>query len=292
MKGNSKMIDVIPRITVVLIILSIFFCIAKVFLPEEIAYASDHSEIYYAENNYFDDGEGAVATETIEYSTKQSSPAVLLNNTFPAYYNTNNALSNSCANVAGANIIGYYDRYYENLIPDHTPGIARGNHYTYYSMANQLQKKQNIINDLYRRMGTNQPNPGTTQDGYKSGLSSYIYEKNRTVSYASVMTNRNFDLNKLHQAIENGMPVSLYLSGYNISQVHETNGTVTISKYIYTGNHIMVVYGYQTVKYFNHNDVLINTKTYLYVATGMLQTGYYILENNGVINDAESVRIR
>ena len=35
-------------------------------------------------------------------------------------------LVNYCANVAGANVIGYYDRYFANLIPDYTPDISRG----------------------------------------------------------------------------------------------------------------------------------------------------------------------
>ncbi len=35
-------------------------------------------------------------------------------------------LVNYCANVASANVIGYYDRYFANLIPDYTPGISRG----------------------------------------------------------------------------------------------------------------------------------------------------------------------
>ncbi len=241
---------------------------------------------------YSNDGAFTVDTETFTYSRKEKSTLVKVNNTFPAYYNTNDSLLNSCANVAGANLIGYYDRYYENLIPDCAPGIARGNNYTYYLMTNNLAKRQAVIDDLYIRMGTNTIEPGTDQTGYKNGLTSYVNSKGLSATYASVMTNANLDMSKVHQALSNGKPISLYLSGYNISNVYDMDdGSVTLTKSIFTTNHIMIVYGYQTVDYYNASNALIKSKTYLYVATGSDQVGQYILNNNGTINDAESLQI-
>ena len=169
--------------------------------------------------------------------------------------------------------------------------MARGTNYSYYIMAMDSSKKQNLINDLYIRMNTNVYQAGTSQNDYKNGLTSYINSKGRSISFSSIMTNSNFDITKLNQAINNGDPVTLYLSGYNISQVRDDTGSVTISKSIYTGNHMVVVYGYKTIEYYDSNNVITTSKTYLYIATGMKFTGYYILNNNGAINDAEAVHI-
>lgn len=255
------------------------------------AFAAVAKEIYYADDGYFGSSESTLQTETFAYSTSKIVESNLVNNTFPAYYNLNNALSNACANVAGANIIGYYDRYYENLIPDYVPGIARGKSYSYYAMETNSAKKQEVINELYIRMDTNLYQAGTSQSDYKNGLTSYINSKGRSVTFSSIMTNSHLDISKLNQAINNGDPVTLYLSGYNISKLIDENGNVTIAKSIYTGNHMVVVYGYKTIEYYNSSNLLIVAKTYLYIATGINDTGYYILDNNGTINDAEAVNI-
>lgn len=249
------------------------------------------NEIYYGDSNYADNGNSSTQYETFTYSYKQSNK-VLINNSFPQYYNTNNSLTNTCANVAGCNILGYYDKTYTNLIPDYTPGIQRPSGYIYYAMSYNTQKKQNIIDDLYVRMSTNNPNSGTTQTQYKNGLSSYIINQGYTATYSSIMTNNIIDMTKLTTAISNGTPISLFLSGYNFSIISDNNNVVLITKYIFTGNHIAIIYGYQIVDYYDDSDSIICTKTYLYVATGMeLVSGVYILNNNGTINDAESISI-
>ncbi len=289
---KNKQIKAFSVTTIALLVLAMILLGAFAFASEKkVAFAYEGNEIFYYDDTYLDDGESTTVTEYINYSTKTSSMLVRVNNTFPGYYNTNTNLTNYCANVAGANIVGFYDRYYENLIPNCVPGIARGNNYTYYAMSNNLALRQAVIDDLYVRMGTNYPNAGTSQEGFKNGLTSYMSSKGRGTSFATVMTNGALDLSKINQALASGKPVALYLSGYNITKVQDSGTTITLSKGIFTGNHIMVVYGYWTENYYNSNNVLVKSKTYLYVATGMAQTGVYVLNNNGTINDAESVYV-
>lgn len=60
----------------------------------------------------------AVDTETINYSKRTYEPVTTTNNA-PDYY-ANTDLSNSCGPTAGGIVVGFYDKYYENLIPNYT----------------------------------------------------------------------------------------------------------------------------------------------------------------------------
>lgn len=291
MKNNNLIKKSITTLLIVLLFATISMVIPQFDMIIDTVYAASNGDIYYSDDGYSDNGESTLVTEIIEYTTKETSSEYKINKSFPAYYNTNSSLTNSCANVAGANIMGYYDRYYENLIPDYVPGILRGSNYSYYQMTVNASKKQDVINELYVRMGTNSPDAGTSQEGYKSGITSYVISKGYNVTYNSVMTGSNLDLNKLRSSLYNGDPVSLYLSGYNITTISDTGNSVNLLKSYFTGNHIMIVYGYETINYYNSSHMLIKSNTYLFVSTGLTTTGYYILNNNGTINDAEAVHI-
>ena len=163
--------SIMRRLIYLVVINSIL--LGAIFIPLKYSIAAtatylfnfNESVIYYSDNNYSNNGESTFETEIINYSWQQTTASVMINNSFPDYYNTNNSLLNCCANVAGANIIGFYDRFYENLIPDYIPGISRGDNYSYYNMEFNLAKKQDVIIELYVRMGTNNPEAGTSQSG-------------------------------------------------------------------------------------------------------------------------------
>ncbi len=230
-------------------------------------------------------------TETIYYSKKDTT-TYQINSTFPDYYNTNSSLTNTCANVAGTNIVGFYDRYYDDLIPNYTTGIQRGNNYTYYPMSLNKDKKQAVINMLYTFMKTNTKNDGTTQDDFQNGLKEYVQSQGRNISFISVMTNGNFSLAKYETELRKGNPVALFLSGYNFVALADSGSQVTITKNVYEGNHIVVAYGYQKVNYYNANNNLVKSNTYIYVSSGINTVkGYYLLNNGGNMNAAEAVAI-
>lgn len=201
-------------------------------------------------------------------------------------------MQNTCANVAGANIIGYYDRYFENLIPNIKPGVGT-NKYTYYAMTRNMAEKQAVINDLYNRMQTNTVGPGNTQTQYKNGITSYVLSKGLTTTFNSVMSNGSFDLNKAKIQLQNGNPISLYMSSYGFTKVTDDGSLVTLDKSLYNDNHIVIAFGYEKVSYYNVNGVLIRSEIYLRIATGLQGvTGVYVVNNYGNLNDAESVHIQ
>lgn len=270
----------------VTILIAIIFSVS--FTVPTVAYAIDDNvgEIFYAST-----GSARKDTESFSYVTK-TSESYSINPTFPNYYNTNSLLQNTCANVAGANIIGYYDRYFENLIPNIKPG-AGTTKYTYYPMTKNATEKQALINDLYNRMQTNTVGNGNTQTQYKNGISSYVQSKGLNTTYFSVMTNGMFDLNKAKMQLQSGNPISLYMSEYGFTKVVDDGSLVTLNKDVFTGNHIVIAYGYEKASYFDANGKLIRTDIYLKVSTGMNGvSGVYIVNNYGKLNDAEAVCIK
>lgn len=263
-----------------------FSAFMAVFSPS-VAYAYDESseEIYYSALGGF-----VNETESFSYATKDVEK-LLINPTFPKYTNVG-TLQNVCANVAGANLIGFYDRYYDSLIPDVTVGYERNNTYTYFPMSINSAKIQNVINDLYTRMGTNTYNSGTTQTQYKNGLASYINEKGYNVTYNSVMTNGSFDLSKATAQFNAGNPISLFMSGFNITTVEDDGSTVTLEKSLFDSTHIAIAYGYEKVTYYNSNGGVIKTEIYIRVTSGIYGvTGNYVLNKYGNLNDAEAAHV-
>lgn len=286
MKQNNLTKKTFALLLVAFVMAAILFLV-PILSADRVAYADAPEEIHY-----FDDNTGTLTTESFAYSSKAIVQSKYLNSTFPAYYNTNNSLTNVCANVAGSNLIGYYDRYFADLIPSYVPGATAGTGYMYFPMTFNQQKKQDVINDLHVRMSTNNPDPGTTQAQFNTGLTSYVDSKNLDISYSSTMTNSAVDMQKVYNALNSGKPVALFLSGYNITQVSDANNVVTLNKNIFTGTHIMIIYGFNIINYYDANGSLLQSKTYLNVATGKsAYTGVYILNHNGTVNDAEAVHI-
>lgn len=224
-----------------------------------------------------------------EYKTEEKQS---LGSSFPDYFNTSSQLTNSCANVAGANVIGYYDRYLENLISSYTPGRARGESYSYYPMNVQPEKKQAVINELYALMGTNTVESGTSYDQYKAGFDAYVAAQGYTAVHSSVMSGGNLNLNAVSGSIATGQPVVLLLSGYNITSLSGQSGKDTYVKMIYGGNHMVVVYEINTIRYYNAANQLVDVRTIMQVATGFNDVkGFYIVDNNGLVVNAEAVTI-
>lgn len=230
-------------------------------------------------------------TETINYASK-SEDSYTINAYFPNFYNTDNSLTNACANVAGANVIGFYDRYYDELIPGSTAGMAMGSTYVYYPMGVNSSEKQSVINALYVSMGTNTIESGTSQNQFHTGFTSYVTGKGRSVIYTSAVSGGTLNWESATSYIDNDKPVMLYLTGYNFANRTQNSGSDVYSKELYTGSHMAVAYGYNKVSYYNASGALIKTVMYFKIATGQ-NRGYslYIVGNNGSLDDAESINI-
>ena len=249
-------------------------------------------EIWYGED-YCNTGDyTAVAEEeSFEFATKTETSAYISDN-FPDYHKNDYSINNACAPVAASNIVGFYDRWYNNLIPDYETGFTLGTMYLYNNMTYQVEKKDALINSLYTYMGTNVVNPGTTKTQYNNGLTAYVNDCGKNISYYSVMNGNTFSFEKLQEQITLGRPVTFFCSGYNFTSIALTDDYVIFEKSIFSTNHVFVVYGYKIYSFYEASGDLLTTKIILGCSSGMPGgLTYYLLNNNGNINDAEGTLI-
>lgn len=250
---------------------------------DEMAFCDDLS--------YLDGSSNGFTTERIEFANKKET-SYFAHTNFPDYYNTNSSISNTCANSAGANVLGYYNRYYSDLIPGNSVGLLRGDTYYYFPMAASTSIKQGVINTLYSLMGTNTPAPGTTQAQFKSGMASYVKGKSKTITYTNVMSNSKFSVDKAKASFDKGEPIILYLSGYNLTAREDLDTSYKLHKYEYSANHMMVAYGYSKIEFYNSSGSLIKAIEYLHIAACKGESGFvYLLNGYGTMVDAEAAKI-
>ncbi len=179
-------------------------------------------------------------------------------------YDGTDELTNACGAVAGAIVVGYYDRYYENLIPDWTAYSTVTGMYKFAT-----SKVFAVMEELYTLMRTNVDDVGVSQADCKSGLQTYFANKNLSLSYSSIESNSTFNYALYQQAINANKPVLLFCNNVTISFVDfaESQQKGYITHQSISGGHIVVGYGYSTVNYYSGNTI-IRTDHYLLVASG------------------------
>ncbi len=200
-------------------------------------------------------------SETINYSRKETSEYEFQYG-IPDYYNMTD--STSCANVAGAVVIGYYDRFCEELMPNFKSYYQLGSAIAYRSGGADAK---NVMTTLYTLMGTDVGGAGTTFDGFHAGMKSYV--NGHGYSYITEDMG-NIDFSKYKNAVEADKPVAIFLSTFSFKITGSDDGTTEIIKNDYcTTGHVVVGYGYKVDTYYNDNNQVIATRTYLKVASGL-----------------------
>ena len=200
------------------------------------------------------------------------------------------SLSNECVAVAGANLIQYWDRFCPNLIPNYTPGNELMGHYIYRGESTETNK---LISDLYYDMGTNSNLAGTSIAQFKSGFEKYIKRNGSYIlTYSYCISSGKLDYNLAKSYINNGEPIVLFLSGFNIVTLTNADNSnsirYTLSKY----NHAMTAFGYKDITYTLTNGTQRNDK-YLAVATGLKEfsKGYFNISYKTNIDEALAIKI-
>lgn len=244
----------------------------------------------YFKEEYSSDFRGAgiptIYSETVNYDHKDT-VSVSIKYGVP-YYNLN-ALGNKCANLAGAVVIGYYDRFFENLIPDFKAYTQLGSHITYKGSTSEVN---NLVDTLYVLMSTDVGHSGTDFNGFNKGMTTYV--KNHGYIYAKKeVWNKN--LIEYDNAIDEEKPVAVFASGFSlISKLSERDGKDEIEIQKYKDKHVMVGYGYRIDKYYDKNNNLIDTRTYLTVYNGGMinrTIKYLWLDGNTTVDHALAVTI-
>ena len=200
-------------------------------------------------------------TETVKFTNREEEYFETVNGV--PLYKELASFSNACGAIAGAIVIGFYDKYYEDLIPNYTayfPTIGL------YKPADRTYVPQ-LIENLYTLMRTNVDDVGVSEDDCINGLSAYCTGKGKTIKYTSVNASKGVDTTAYLNAITNNKPVLLFMGSNDIYTFSYNDTQETISKTNLTGNHIFVGYGYCVVKYYN-GTTNFRTDTYLKVACG------------------------
>ena len=257
-------------------------CSIRTNSEDEVTYRD--SAVIYDDNEY-NLLSSSMQTFQIPYNTREYSEFDLAI-FYPTY--TFAPTAGSCAPIAAANIVGFYDRYDENLIPNHKSGNLVGEWYAYYVEDSAVVS---VIRELHSLMGTT-ATTGTTEKQFLDGLESFCKSKGKTMGIFSCMSAGSFSFSKAQSYIENSnMPIVLFLSGYNVGYMSEADHADAYSYYKSNANHVMVGFGYATYIYHTSDGTM--TKNYFNVASGISgnSSGIYDISLSTKINDALAIRI-
>lgn len=217
----------------------------------------------------------AVSSEEVYYSNRTLDDTTTVNNA-PTYH-ANPDLSNSCGPTAGGIVVGFYDKYFENLIPNYT---------VYYTANGRYKPKDQtyipaVMQNLYTLMRTNVDDVGVSESDCKSGLKTYVQQHGYNLSYTSIKNSSGvFQFNTVKNAIDSNKVILLFCDEADLISVSNGNGNDTIVSMAVQNNHVMVAYGYCTYRYYDSNNVNFRTDTYLIVSSGFISPGTAFVKAN------------
>lgn len=197
----------------------------------------------------------------------------------------------TCVPIAGANILGFYDRYYTELIPNFDPGIVyAGTHYMYKSADSNVTT---ATMQLAADMGLKNPaTEGATINEFKTGITKYCNRKSLSVGFESSMQSGLFNYEKAKSQLDAGKPIIIFCSGFNLAIIGQQTNSDTIVLRTCVDTHAMAVFGYTEITY-TLNDGSTRLDKYLYVASGVISqpTAYVYMGSDITIDDAYAVTI-
>ncbi len=246
-------------------------------------------EYAYEGFGYCGDGSTTAVTQTVAYTTKETT-TYSIEYDLPNYKGSVNGVT-GCANTAGGIVIGYYDRFCENLIPDYQSYMTIGGGLCYKTNTTEAL---NMILELYTLMGTDVGVTGTTFTGFQNGMQQYVTGKGYTYTTESMFTNGVFNMSSYRTAVQSGKPVVIFMSGFAmLAQTTTEDNVDTINSNYINDTHVTVGCGYKTDTYYNSLGWTINIKQYLKVASGLEEynIGYLNINALGTMDSAISVQI-
>lgn len=241
--------------------LSIFYILC---IGINIVYAATENPAHFGNIQLYS---SSSSIETISY-TSRTTDLTETEKGVP-FYQANSSLSNACGAIAGAIVLGFYDKYYENLIPDFT---------SYFTSSGKYKPADKtyipaLIDNLYVLMRTNVDDVGVAEDDCLNGLKKYIKDTGYDVAYTSVKSSSGIDQTAYLDSISNNKPVLVFAKKMEIvSGISSSSNTDTISKLSISDNHIFVGYGLYKINYLIGSSV--RTDTYLKVACGLAGLNY------------------
>lgn len=202
-----------------------------------------------------------------------------------------NSYVGACAVDSGGNALVYYDRIYDDLVPDYKHNYLWGK----FTYGTQNAGINNMFASLYQLMGTN--DQGTTIPGFKSGLAAYVSGRGRTLTLTGATgSHYGVDIDYLKQQLKQEKMAVVFLNNFAITtftglERHDTYDE--IDYYTYSGYHTVLVYGYWDIYYYDAAGNVIERDTYLLASTGFVGAtlAYIYMDDYGTIDDAYIVDI-
>lgn len=196
-------------------------------------------------------------------------------------------LPNSCGPTAGATIVGFYDKQYEELIPDYTAYLPNGRY-----KGRDMVYVPKLMCELYTLMRTNVDAEGVSQTDCLNGLRTYVNNCGRTLTYSNVKSGYIINETSYAAAINNNMPVILFCRKMDVYNMSATSTSETVVCTNLDGAHVAVGYGIYTVDYYN-GDTIFRTDKYVRISTGLnfITDGYLKISSTDWCNAAYSVLV-
>ena len=258
----------------ILVILCSFFSLFTATSSKEARYSAYGEPITYAFKE----------TETISYTKKEENYFETVKGA-PQYYQTSQ-YQNSCGAVAGAMIVGFYDKYYPDLIPNYTPTFSNGA----YKLGDSVYIP-NLIGQLYTLMRINEEGAGVSETDCLNGLRTYVQNKGRALTYINLYGDEGINVNSFQIAVDNNRPSLIFCNKFSVYSIYYSSNADKIEILTYEGAHVLVAYGYYEVNYYSASG-LFRTDKYLAVQTGLSGiTGYMKFDDMKWCNAAYAVAV-
>lgn len=227
-------------------------------------------------------------TQTVSYASK-STESYTIQFDLPNLSGSVNGAT-SCANTAGAILIAYYDRFFENLIPNYTAYVSIGSVIRYKTGTEEIF---DLVQQLHADMGTDVNHLGTTFEEFQYGMNLYVTRQGYTYVTNNMFTNGSLNMLSYKTAVQNNKPVALFASGYALlNGISESENLDTITSGYSPNTHVMAGCGYKIDTYYDANQSVVATKTYLKVASGTINYGIGYLNINGLGNLDRAISVQ
>ena len=192
--------------------------------------------------------------------------------------NSTPGLDNCCGPLAGTNAVAFYDKYYENLIPNYSPCYPDSG--TYYM--SDYRNTNPVLLELYDLMKCNVGSHGVNEEGFKNGLQTYFNKRGLTITYRSAAENKQLNYNTCVEAVRANKVIVLFTTPGYIYDIAGYSNYDVITKMNISGNHIMLAYGFMERVYYQGSDS--RKDYYVRVATGLgdPDNAYYKIDSTNL----------
>lgn len=195
------------------------------------------------------------------------------------------SMPNSCVIEAAGNAIVYYDRLYNELVPDYQGKYNIRGDYTY-------GKQNDGVNRMFQELSTamGSDSEGTTVNGFVGGVKSYVSGKGRTATLTKATGSYfNISYDYLKNQLEQEKVAVVFLNGCAIvdirTGIQSNDGYDVVSNTVMSGHHSMLIYGYKDIYYYDSKGNITERDTYLYAEDAYGGHSYLTVDNYSVIDD-------